>query len=694
MSEDIRWVKTHCARMDHGGCGLLVGIKENRICRIKGDPDGYLNRGYICPKGLAAADRLNHPKRLLKPLKRTGSRGTGQWRQISWDEALDTISTHLLRIKADYGPQSVVFAQGMPKGMEHFALIRLANMFGSPNVMGTQDVCHAPREVSGIHTCGFFPVVDFHDPSRLVVLWGSNPLSTNEEGTVGHLLSRQIKQGTQLMVIDPRRNRLAEKARFWLQIKPGSDNKLALAFLNVIITEKLWDKPFVEKWTRGFDALADHIQPFTPERIAPHTWIAPDLIRESARFYARTKPAALHWGNAIEHQAHVFDTARALCCLMAITGNLDVAGGNIAPSEPKIMRLGQMVRADCLPSKPKQMLHVHHGTIPRMMTVPPAYFQQAVLDEVPYPVKGAYMQGVNPLVNHVQSVRTAEALKKLDFLAVSDIVMTPTAAMADIVLPAATTFEFDDIGHIGLGHGVVLARPKVVDPPPDCRPDVSIINDLGKRMTDPAHWFGHPNRFLDKILAPAGYDFKRFCKTGYLTGEKRFKKYETAGFKTPSGKVELALSKAKSLGCEPLPTADANDEPPNADYPYVLTSRKSIYYLHSAYRWLAHLRKYHPHPRVEIHPETAAGLDIKEGDAVVVETANGRIEQRAHLSERIKPRVIYCDSGWWFNHKEGQKRPDWQTANYNMLTSAKVLGKQFGTPHLKGLDCRIFLKRA
>ena len=646
MAEDIRWVKTHCSRMDHGGCGLVVGVKDNRICKIKGDPEGYLNQGYVCAKGLASASKLNHPKRLKTPLKRTGPKGTGTWQKITWDEALDAISTNLMRIKDKNGPESVVFAQGMPKGIEHFSLIRLANLFGSPNVMGTQDVCHAPREVSGIHTCGFFPVADFHEPSRLMVLWGSNATSTNEEGAIGHLLLNQLKKGTELMMIDPRRNKLAEKAKFWLQLKPGSDNLLALTFLNVIISEGLWDKDFVNRWTHGFEELSQHVKPFTPEKMAEHTWVAPDLIRASARFYARTQPAAIHWGNAIEHQAHIFDTARALVCLMAITGNLDVAGGNVAANEPKITGLGKLVRADAIPSKPKKMLHAHHGTIPRMMTIPPAYFQKAVLEGVPHPVKGVYIQGANPLVNHVQSKATYAALMKLDFLVVSDIVMTPTAAMADIVLPAATTFEFDDIGHIGLGHGVILARPKVVDPPPHCWPDVKILNELGKRLTNEADWYGHHNEFLDAVLVPSGLDFKQLAEAGYLKGEKRFKKYETSGFRTPTGKVELTLSKADKLGCAPLPLADNLEAPDDPRYPYVLTSRKSRYYLHSSYRWLEDLRKHRPHPQVEIHPETAAASGIKEGDTVIIETANGQIEQKAHLSERIDGRVVYCDSGW------------------------------------------------
>ena len=195
MNNSIRWFKTHCARMDHGGCAIQVGVKDNKIVKIKGDPEGFLNQGYICPKALASPKRLNHPARLKQPLKRKGSRGEGKWHSISWEEAIGFISENLQAVKERIGARGVAFCQGMPKGLEHFVLIRLANTFGSPNVVVIQDVCHAPREISGIHTCGFYPVVDFHHQSRLVLLWGSNPPSTNEEGQICSLMLKQLNRG-------------------------------------------------------------------------------------------------------------------------------------------------------------------------------------------------------------------------------------------------------------------------------------------------------------------------------------------------------------------------------------------------------------------------------------------------------------------------------------------------------------------
>lgn len=689
MADEIRWIKTHCSRMDHGGCALLVEAKNNKIVAIKGDPDGFLNKGYICPKGLASHDKLSHPLRLRHPLKRLGRRGGGKWERISWDEALKTISENFIRIKEEYGARAVAFCQGMPKGMEHFVLIRLANIFGSPNVVAVQDVCHAPREVSGIHTCGFYPVADFHHPSRLVVLWGSNITSTNEEGAICSLLREQVKQGTKLVVVDPRETTLTKKAETWLQIRPGTDHTLALSFLNVIIAERLYDQKFVENWTHGFSELADHVKSYTPEKMSEITWVPAGVIREAARLYAESHPAAIQWGNPIEQNIHTFHTARALICLMAICGNLDIPGGNIEANEPEILGLGKFVRADLIPKKRTEMIHAHHGTIPRMMTVPPAFFKKAILEGIPYTLKGAYMQCTNPMIGYADSRQTREALLKLDFVAVSDIFMTPTASFADVVLPAATNFEFNDIGHYGLGHGYILARPKIVDPPEECMPDMKILNELGKSITSVEYWYDDHEEMLEALVAPSGFNYKQFVQQGCLKGKDRFQKYLDTGFKTPTGKVELVLSRAEKFGIPSLPQFTGPPEEDDPEYPLILTSCKDSYFLHSSYRWLEKLRKHRPMPIAELHPETAAKEGIREGDAVIIETRSGAITQFAHLTEKVHPCVIYAAYGWWFPEGKPEAQYEWEKSNFNILTTTDKIGKEFGTPNLKGICCRI-----
>ena len=438
MPEEIRWVKTHCARMDHGGCSLLVGVKGNEIVQVKGDPEGYLNKGYTCFKGRVSADRLVHPDRLRHPLKRAGQRGEGKWQRISWEQALDETAQNLLRIREKYGARAVGFGVGMPKGLEHFVLIRLANIFGSPNVIAIQDVCHAGREITGLHTCGFYPVADFHHPTKLMFFWGSNLASTSEEGQIFSQVTAQLKAGAKLIVVDPRRTELARQADLWLQLRPGTTQALALAIIQVICEEGLYDKAFVEKYTYGFNELSQHIKQYAPEKVAEIciqaaqgevvscanfndpkkvaeiTWVPAEAIRKAARMYAEAKPAALQWGNAIEHDVNVFDVTRALACLMGISGNLDVPGGNVNARDPKIMGLAQFVRADLIPDKRTEMIGAYHHVIPRLMTIPSAFFRKAVLEGKPYPVHGYYGMCTNPMIAWADSKVTYEAFQRLD----------------------------------------------------------------------------------------------------------------------------------------------------------------------------------------------------------------------------------------------------------------------------------------
>ncbi len=692
MAEDIRWVKTHCARMDHGGCSLLVGVKDNTIVQIKGDPDGYLNRGYTCFKGRVSADRLSHPDRLRYPVKRAGERGEGKWQRITWEQALSETAENLNNIREKYGARAVGFGVGMPKGLEHFVLIRLANIFGSPNVIASQDVCHAPREVTGVHTCGFYPVADMHHQTKLIFLWASNITSTNEEGQISSLIQDQLKGGAKLIVVDPRRIELAKKADLWLQLRPGTAQALALGIIHVICEEGLYDKDFVEKYAYGFPELSAHVKQYSPEKVAEITWVPAEKIRQAARMYAEAKPAALQWGNAIEHDNNAFDAVRSLACLMAICGNLEVPGGNVNARDPKIMGLAPFVRADLIPDKRKDMISAGYGIIPRLMTIPPTYFRQAVLTGKPYPVRGYYGMCTNPLVAWADSKLTYEAFKSLDFVAVADLFMTPTAAMADIVFPVAHQYEMNDIGHYGIGHGIILARPKIVEPPEECWPDMKIMNELGKRVSSPELWHEDHEQFLEDLVRPAGMTYREFVEKGYLKGPELYRAYEQKGFSTPTGKVELCLSTADKFKLKPLPEYTGLPEEEAPEYPLIVISAKSQYYLLSSYRWVTRLREKRPDPVVEIHPETAAAHGIADGDDVLIETKYGAITQRARITDIIHPRVVSAALGWWFPEGDPASQYEWRKSNFNMLTSVGKLGKEFGTPNLKNLPCRISRK--
>ena len=690
-------VKTYCARMDHGGCGLLVHFEGGKITRIEGDPDSPLSHGYLCPKGLAQLERINHPDRLQVPMKRLGNRGEGRWTRISWEEALDTISEKVRETIARDGQKAIVLGQGTPKGLELFVMLRLANLLHIPNVSTPGHICHMPRETASNLTCGFFPVPDFDHPPASIVVWGSNLFQTNEEGLIGIQLRRVLDRGSRLIVIDPRKTGLAEKADLWLRPRPGTDLALALGMLKVILDEDRYEKDFVGKWTFGLDELMEHLREYPVDKVSEITWIEKDRIIEAARLFSRTKPSSIQWGNALEHNLNSFQCARALLILMAVTGNLEAPGGNVNRVPPPVMRPGELVQIKKFPDRKTMTLFPEFRLASMMGFVPSQLLIKAILTENPNPIRMMHLQGTNPLLSHANATETHEALKRIEFLSVAEIFLTPTAQMADVVLPAATNYEFDDIGHYGLHHGFILCRPKIVDPPGECWPDLKILNELGKRLGYGPYFWKDTGECLDALLHPAGITYEEFKRIGMLKGNWEYRSYEKKGFNTPSGKIEIYSRQLREWGYDPLPRYRELPESPYStpalfkDFPLIFTSAKDPFYFHSSGRNLPSLRKHSPDPLVFIHPETASKLKIEEGDWVTIETKRGTIRQKARLNAEIDPRVVVLSYGWWFPERKDLELCGWKESNLNILTSSDPpYDPAVGSTHLRGVPCRIY----
>ncbi len=690
-------VKTFCARMDHGGCGLLIHVEDGKIVRVEGDPDSPLNQGTMCAKGIAQVERLNHPDRLRYPLKRAGARGEGRWERISWEEALSMIAQKIQE-NIDRGEQrAIAFAQGTPKGLELYMMIRLANLLKVAHIATPGSICHMPRETAALITCGFFPVPDYDHPPALVLVWGSNLFQTNEEGVIGSQLRRALDRGAKLITIDPRRTLLASRADLWLQPRPGSDLALALGMLKVIVEEGLYDERFVQKWTVGFEELRVLLQEYPLPRVSTLTWVSEDKITAAARLYAGTRPACIQWGNALEHNINSVQSARALMILKAVCGNLDAPGGNVNRVGPAVLRPGEFVLGKSFPDKREKLLGPEFRLATMMGFTPSQLIVKAILSGRPYPIRMMYIQGGNPLLSYANAAETFQALKNLDFLAVAEIFMTPTAQLADIVLPTATNFEFDDVGHYGLPHGFILARPKVVNPPEECWPDLWILNELGKKLGQEKSFWPTPRACLDDVLKPAGLTYEDLKKVGILKGQWTYRSYEDRGFNTPSGKVEISSSKFKEWGYDPVPVFREILEAPEPDaagvqdYPLLLTSAKDPNYFHSAYRNISSLRRLSPEPLVFLHPETAQKSNIRQGDWARIETRMGTIRQKVAFSADLDPRVVVAAYGWWFPERKDLELCGWKESNINILTENNPpYEPTIGSTNLRAIRCRVF----
>ncbi|MGB9887573.1 MAG: molybdopterin-containing oxidoreductase family protein [Moorellales bacterium] len=683
--------RTACGGLDHGGCGLVVRVEGNYIVSARGDPAAPPpSAGYSCHKASALGDRLASPYRLTRPLLRQGPRGAGKWKEVSWSEALDFTAENLKRVRDRYGPEAVVFMQGAPKGLEYLGLSRFAHAFGSPNLVTPASLCFMPRVAASLLTCGYYPLPDYSGRPGTILVWGSNLTDTNADGVPAAELRRALANKPKLIVVDPRRTELAKRADIWLRLRPGSDSALALAFLKVIIEENRFDQEFVRHWTLGFDQLAARAKEYSLESLSRLTWLSTEEIVAAARLYAEYRPGCLQWGNAIEHSPSSTETARMLLVLAAICGDLEVPGGNIRPPSLPLLKGSEFTLNDRIRGTTRPIISADYPMAAQLLFVPYHLAVEAMLAGKPYPVKAAYLQGTNPLLTYPDSRKTYQALTSLEFMAVAEVFMTPTAALADVVLPVATRMEHDDLAFYTQPFGRVVARPKLVDPPEGCRSDLVLLAELADRLGLGELFWKSEEECINNILAPAGIDYARLRETLVLAGEKSYFQYRTSGFRTPSGKVEIAPERLAAWGLDPVPAPYLDLPEPDETLPLLLTSAKSPHYFHSAHRHIARLREREPEPVAELHPDTASRYGIGEGDPVRISTRTGSIVQKAKLNPDLHPLTVIASYGWWFPERGPQEMFGWQEANLNLLTAAEGPSDPLvGSLALRGLPCRV-----
>jgi len=677
-------------------------VDDGRLVKVRGDPDSPLNLGRLCPIGSATLELVYHPDRLKYPQRRIGPRGSGRWERISWDDALDEMATRLEAIRREFGPESIALGTGT--GRHHIRWVsRFGHALGTPNWAEPGFAqCFHPRVNTCLLTFGDVPVSDFTSgvSPQCILYWGHNPLNSGPDGETRFNVRDALEHNPKVIVVDPRESELTKRADLWLRVRPGVDDALGLAMVNVIIEERLYDEAFVARWTHGFEALAQHVRQFTPEWAAPITWVPAEKIRAAARLFATTKPAMLEWGCAIEHTPKCIQTIRALSMLPALTGNVDVPGGwvfgmkglgrfpslieNLTP-EANAKRLGAD-RFKLLCGEGADLPAAH---IPTLL--------EAMRTGRPYPVKAFLVFGNNTLTTYANSKLVYESLMKLDFMVCADLFMTPTAQLADLVLPAAAWPELDQVaGFPTMAANVVLAQQKVVQVG-ECKPDEEIFVELARRMK--LGLCEEPVRdVLNKQLAAGGVGmtFEELAKRGFYTMPMKYRKYEEKGFKTPTGKIELYSTRFEQMGYAPLPSYVEPPESPLAtpevakEFPLVLTTGGRIpFFFNSEHRQLPVLRKARREPRAEIHPETAARHGIANGEWMWIETRRGRIRQRASFTSAIDPRVVQAEHGWWFPEEAAPEYGVWKS-NVNVLTdSGPPYDPQMGTYQLRGLLCRV-----
>jgi anaerobic selenocysteine-containing dehydrogenase len=657
------------------GCGLNCYVKDGRLVRIAGMKEAPLNKGKLCPKAYASVQWLYSPQRLKYPLKRVGEKGEGKFEKITWDEALDIIASKLKEQKEKYGPESLAILSPQHRTYKDY-FIRFLTAHGSPNYAHS-GICAIQRAFGFAYTMGapiFIGSADYEN-AELIVVWGANPVSSGTPmGELKRILDAR-ERGAKLAVIKPEMQPDAAKADIWLPIRPGTDGALALAMLNVVINEHLYDEDFVSRWCYGFDKLVPHIQQYTPEWAEPITGLPANQIQEFARLYGTAKSACIHVGNAFDQMVCSNNAMRAVVILIAISGNLDRPGGNVVPvgttmPAVKPIRLKERYTQEWV----DKLVAPEFASCfqPFIEATSSAYYRcfESVLTRKPYPIKTIIAPGTQPTVITRGTPRVIEALKKLEFFVVIDVMETSSMPWADVVIPVATMYECDHPFEVQSPMPKwIMARNKVIEPLGDYKSDYEFWLDLGVRMGyGEDFWHGNIEECMNYQLENFAMTMEelRSYPTGIVYEPKPmvYEKYEQI-FATPSpriskapylpqGKVAIYNTSFEDNGFNPLPEWVEPPESPTGTpelldkYPLVFfDTHTSDVYNHGWLRNIPYMREIQPEPWIHIHPETAKARGISDGDWVIVESPHGWVKMKALYFPGIRPDTIMSLHGWW-----------------------------------------------
>jgi anaerobic selenocysteine-containing dehydrogenase len=670
-------------------CPVEAVVEEEKLVGAERISFMPANRRLVCPKLKSAPEIVYSKNRLLKPLIRKSRQE--DFRETSWEEALSFVSERLVKLKESHGAQSVAWLRGMAAdwGAPWDYANRLMSAFGSPNAIGNGSVCHVAREMAHNYTYGALTLPMAKD-SRCIVIWGKNDRNTAPGMAEAILYARE--QGARLIVIDPVRTFFSKRADIWLQIRPGHDGLLAMSMIHVIIKEGLYDKAFVETYTTGFDELCSVAldDRFSPEHVAPTLWLDAGSIKDAARLYATTRPACIIDGNGLDMQLEVFQTTRAVAILRAITGNLDIPGGDFIPQPVplKNIQLKELLPPDVEPVTASYPLfntfHPTWGLHAQSCLI------DAILDEKPYPVRGLIVQSGNPAVTMTESGRVAQAFEKLDFLVVIDIFKNSTAQFADVILPATTCFEKTQLNRAYMRNSLVVLQNQVIPWLGDSRPDWKIIFDMAQYLGLGQYFpWKTVEEAIDEQLEPSGITVEQLRQNpqGLYATPLKYEKYREQGFQTPSKKVELFSDRLEKAGFDPVPYKSGFPEDPVSfsdqkdQYPLLgISGERRNCYTHTQFFHVQNLRKQEPEPAVEIHPADAGQMEIKSGDEVVIKTPRGEVRMKARISDIVPEGVVRISWGW------GEVDPMW---NVNNLTDDSVRNPVTCTPSNRNFYCRL-----
>ncbi|MHB1423977.1 MAG: molybdopterin-containing oxidoreductase family protein [Gemmataceae bacterium] len=648
-------------------CGIITEVEDGQAVSVRGDPDNPITRGWLCAKVRPYLHHVYHPDRLLYPLRRVGPKGGGQWQRIRWEEAIAEIAARWKAIIAESGAEAILpYSYSGTLGLVQMIVsnARLWNRLGASRL--ERSICCAASEMAVEATLGRRWSPPYSDvlASRLVLIWGHNPVSTGPHFMP--FLRQAQRAGCHVVVIDPHRTQTARGADWHLAPLPGSDGALALALAHVLVAERMHDEAWLKDHTIGWPLLRERIAEYPPRRAAAITGLAEQDIIRLARLYGTIRPALLKIADGINRNRNGGQNVRAICALPALTGQYGVKGGGLAYSTSDYMKWDDEAInhwRDC----PSPTRSVNMNRLGR-----------ALLGEVrDPPIRSLYVFGSNPAASSPDAGRIVEGLRRPDlFTVVHELFLTDTADYADIVLPATSQLEQTDL-HKAYGTSLLTYNRPAIAPRGECKSDWEVMGMLAAALGFAEPWLHQSaDEAIEEILAATaeklptlrGITLSRLKAEGAVPVHLDDPTPFSGGrFPTPSGKVELFSQVFADQGIDPLPGRFADDEDDGGEAgrsseALLLLTPAAHHFVSSSLANQPGLLKNAGTPFVEIHPDDAARRGIHNGESVLVYNGRGSCRLRAVVTAAARPGVVVSPKGRWAK-LDGGSNVNWTTSD-------------------------------
>ena len=648
-------------------CALHVTKKDGKIIKVSGNPEHPITKGAICHKVRHMTDRIYHPERVLHPLKRIGPKGKGEFRRISWEEAIEEIVKRYQNIIQEHGPEAIlpysyygnmgfVNADGMDR--------RFFHRLGSSQL--DQTICSIAGNVGYGYTMGVTGGISPEETikSKLIVIWGGNLVSTNMHQVV--LAEQARKNGAKIIVIDVHKNQTGKWADWFIGIRPGTDAALALGMMHLLFAEQMVNEAFLEDYTYGWKELREHVKAYPPERVSRITGVPKEDIIKLARMYGETSPSFIRIGNGLQHHENGGMNVRTIACLPALTGQWALEGGGAVKSNGWYAQVNfsALQKPELRSNKQARTINMNQ-------------IADALLDLDP-PIHALFVYNSNPAVVAPNTTKVQQGLMREDlFTVVHDLFITDTAKYADIVLPATSSFENTDLYKSYWHHYMQLQEP-IIPAQGESISNFQLFKTLAKA-------FGFDEDAFDDTEEDLIEQALDFPSNPYLQGvtlqalkEKGWVKLNMEAGKpflkklpTTSGKIEFYSETMENQGLPPLPTyiplAEGFDTESDAGkddrYPLMFVSPPNHQFLNSTFANVKKHQSLEKQPLLQIHRVDAAKRGIVDSDLVRIFNDRGYCVLRAKVCEDMLPGTLISQGLWWGGERQNR---------VNHLTSTRV----------------------